>query len=77
MSSNKNNLNLIVDRYSNLETLQQNKNNNGTYNPYKLLLLKLKEFNLNNQKNLSIALAISLQSIQYEFIKFNKFFQQQ
>jgi len=40
----------------------------------KKLLLKVKEFNLNNQKNLSIALAISLQSIQYEFNKFNNFF---
>ena len=72
--SNRNNLNLIVEQFYNLENLQQSKNKNDLYNPYKKLLLKVKEFNLNNQKNLSIALAISLQSIQYEFDKFNNFF---
>ena len=74
VSSNKNNLNLIAEKFSNLENLQQSKNKNDLYNPYKKLLLKVKEFNLNNQKNLSIALAISSQSIQYEFDKFNNFF---
>ena len=74
VSLNRNNLNLIAEKFSNLENLQQSKNNNDLYNPYKKLLLKVKEFNLNNQKNLSIALAISLQSIQYEFDKFNNFF---
>ena len=74
ISSNRNNLNLIAEKFSNLENLQQSKNKNDLYNPYKKLLLKVKEFNLNNQKNLSIALAISLQSIQYEFDKFNNFF---
>ncbi len=72
--SNRNNLNLIAEKFSNLENLQQSKNKNDLYNPYKKLLLKVKEFNVNNQKNLSIALAISLQSIQYEFDKFNNFF---
>ena len=72
--SNRNNLNLIAEKFSNLENLQQSKNKNDLYNPYKKLLLKVKEFNLNNQKNLSIALAISSQSIQYEFDKFNNFF---
>ena len=72
--SNRNNLNLIAEKFSNLENLQQSKNKNDLYNPYKKLLLKVKEFNLNNQKNLSIALVISLQSIQYEFDKFNNFF---
>ena len=72
--SNRNNLNLIAEKFSNLENLQQSKNKNDLYNPYKKLLLKVKEFNLNNQKNLSIALTISLQSIQYEFDKFNNFF---
>ena len=72
--SNRNNLNLIAEKFSNLENLQQSKNKNDLYNPYKKLLLKVKEFNLNNQKNLSIALSISLQSIQYEFDKFNNFF---
>ena len=72
--SNRNNLNLIAEKFSNLENLLLSKNKNDMYNPYKKLLLKVKEFNLNNQKNLSIALAISLQSIQYEFDKFNNFF---
>ena len=74
VSLNRNNLNLIAEKFSNLENLQQSKNKNDLYNPYKKLLLKVKEFNLNNQKNLSIALSISLQSIQYEFYKFNNFF---
>ena len=74
VSSNRNNLNLIAEKFSNLENLQQSKNKNDLYNPYKKLLLKVKEFNLNNEKNISIALAISLQSIQYEFDKFNNFF---
>ena len=74
VSLNRNNLNLIAEKFSNLENLQQSENKNDLYNPYKKLLLKVKEFNLNNQKNLSIALAISLQSIQYEFDKFNNFF---
>ncbi len=74
VSLNRNNLNLIAEKFSNLENLKQSKNKNDLYNPYKKLLLKVKEFNLNNQKNLSIALAISLQSIQYEFDKFNNFF---
>ena len=74
ISLNRNNLNLIAEKFSNLENLQQSKNKNDLYNPYKKLLFKVKEFNLNNQKNLSIALAISLQSIQYEFDKFNNFF---
>ena len=74
VSLNRNNLNSIAEKFSNLENLKQSKNKNDLYNPYKKLLLKVKEFNLNNQKNLSIALAISLQSIQYEFDKFNNFF---
>ena len=74
ISLNRNNLNLIAEKFSNLENIQHGKNKNDLYNPYKKLLLKVKEFNLNNQKNLSIALSISLQSIQYEFDKFNNFF---
>ena len=72
--SNRNNLNLLAEEFSNLENLQQSRNKNDMYNPYKKLLLKVKEFNLNNQKNLAIALSLSLQSIQYEFDKFNDFF---
>ena len=71
--SNRNDLYLILENFSSLENLQNN-NKKDIYNPYKKLLLKLKEFNLNNQKNLSIALSLSLQSIQYEFDKFNNFF---
>ena len=43
-------------------------------NPYKKLLFKLKDFDLSNQKNLSIALTISIQSLQFEFEKFNNIF---
>jgi len=74
VSSNRNNLNYLAEKFSNLENLQQIKNKNDLYNPYKKLLYKVKEFNLNNQKNLSIALVISLQSIQNEFDKFNNIF---
>ena len=72
VSYNQNNLNSVVEKFSNLEKIQQTKN--SINNPYKNLILKLKEFDLNNQKNLSIALSLSLQSIEYEFDKFNKFF---
>ena len=43
-------------------------------NPYKKLLYKIKDFDLSNQKNLSIALTISIQSLQFEFEKFNNIF---
>ena len=43
-------------------------------NPYKNLLFKIKDFDLSSQRNLSIALSISIQSLQYEFEKFNNFF---
>jgi len=69
---NNNNFNSVIEEFTNLENLHQNKN--SIYNPYKNLIFKLKEFDLNNQKNLSIALSLSLQSIEYEFDKFNKFF---
>ena len=43
-------------------------------NPYKKLLFKIKDFDLSNQKNLSIALTIAIQSLQFEFEKFNNIF---
>ena len=43
-------------------------------NPYKKLLFKIKDFDLSNQKNLSIALKISIQSLQFDFEKFNNIF---
>jgi len=43
-------------------------------NPYKKLLFKIKDFDLSNQKNLSIALTISIQSLQFELEKFNNIF---
>ena len=43
-------------------------------NPYKKLLFKIKDFDLSNQKNLSIALTISIQSLQFEYEKFNNIF---
>ena len=35
---------------------------------------KIKDFDLSNQRNLSIALSISIESLQFEFDKFNNFF---
>ena len=43
-------------------------------NPYKKLLFKIKDFDLSNQRNLSIALSVSIESLQFEFDKFNNFF---
>ena len=43
-------------------------------NPYKKILFKIKDFDLSNQKNLSIALTISIQSLQFEYEKFNNIF---
>ena len=43
-------------------------------NPYRKLLFKIKDFDLSNQKNLSIALKISIQSLQFDFEKFNNIF---
>ena len=43
-------------------------------NSYKKLLFKIKDFDLSNQKNLSIALTISIQSLQFEFEKFSNIF---
>ena len=43
-------------------------------NPYKKLLFKIKDFDLSNQRNLSIALSVSIESLQFEFDKFSNFF---
>ena len=37
ISSNRNNLNLIAEKFSNLENLYQSKNKYDLYNPYKKL----------------------------------------
>ena len=54
-----------------LKSLQKKDINN---NPYKKLLFKIKDFDLSSPRNLSIALSISIQSLQYDFEKFNNFF---
>jgi len=54
-----------------LKSLQKKDINN---NPYKKLLFKIKDFDLSSPRNLSIALSISIKSLQYDFEKFNNFF---
>ena len=63
-------INNFID-ISNIKSL--NKKDIGD-NPYKKLLFKIKDFDLSNQKNLSIALTISIQSLQFELEKFNNIF---
>ena len=68
--SNDFQINQLTD-ISYLKSLKKKDINN---NPYKKLLFKIKDFDLSSQRNLSIALSISIQSLQYEFEKFNNFF---
>ncbi|KGF96342.1 Ferric siderophore transport system [Prochlorococcus marinus str. MIT 9201] len=64
----------LVNQFTDIAYLKSLSNKNIGYDPYKKLLFKIKDFDLSNQRNLSIALSISIQSIQYEFEKFNNFF---
>ena len=68
--SNNFQINQLID-ISYLKSLKKKDIDN---NPYKKLLFKIKDFDLSSQRNLSIALSISIQSLQYEFEKFNNFF---
>jgi len=61
-------------QFTDLSYLKSLKKKDIQNNPYKKLLFKIKDFDLSNQRNLSIALSISIQSLQYEFEKFNNFF---
>ena len=63
-----------INQYTDISYLKSIKKKDIDNNPYKKLLFKLKDFDLSSQRNLSIALAISIQSLQYEFEKFNNFF---
>ena len=67
---NNNNINQFTD----LNYLKEINKKEIINNPYKKLLFKIKNFDLSTQRNLSIALSISLQSIQSEFDRYNNFF---
>ena len=63
-----------INQYTDISYLKSLKKKDIDNNPYKRLLFKIKDFDLSSQRNLSIALSISIQSLQYEFEKFNNFF---
>ena len=66
--------NLSINKFIDISYLRSLKKKDIGNNPYKKLLFKIKDFDLSNQKNLSIALTISIQSLQFEFEKFNNIF---
>ncbi len=61
-------------QFTDISYLKSLKKKDIQNNPYKKLLFKIKDFDLSNQRNLSIALSISIESLQFEFEKFNNFF---
>ena len=63
-----------INQLTDISYLKSLKKKDIYNNPYKKLLFKIKDFDLSSQRNLSIALSISIQSLQYEFEKFNNFF---
>ena len=67
-----NNIQLI--EFADISYLKSLKKKDIQNNPYKKLLFKIKDFDLSNQRNLSIALSVSIESLQFEFDKFNNFF---
>ena len=69
-----NNNNNIFSQFTDLNYLNEINKKEINNNPYKKLLLKIRNFDLSTQRNLSIALSISLQSIQSEFDRYNNFF---
>ena len=69
-----NNNNNIFNQFTDLNYLNEINKKEINNNPYKKLLLKIRNFDLSTQRNLSIALTISLQSIQSEFDRYNNFF---
>ena len=77
--NNINNCEIITNdfqliQFTDLSYLKSLKKKDIQNNPYKKLLFKIKDFDLSNQRNLSIALSISIESLQFEFEKFNNFF---
>ena len=67
-----NNIQLI--EFADISYLKSLKKKDIQNNPYKKLLFKIKDFDLSNQRNLSIALSVSIESLQFEFERFNNFF---
>jgi len=65
---------LMINQLTDIAYLKSLKIKDIRNNPYRKLLFKIKDFDLSNQRNLSIALSISIQSLQAEFEKFNNFF---
>ena len=63
-----------ISQFTDISYLKEIKKKEIYKNPYKKLLFKIKNFDLSTQRNLSIALTISLQSIQSEFDRYNNFF---
>ena len=63
-----------INQLTDISYLKSLKKKDIDNNPYKKLLFKIKDFDLSNQKNLSIALTISIQSLQFEYEKFNNIF---
>jgi len=63
-----------INQFTDITYLKSLKKKDINNNPYKKLLFKIKDFDLSNQKNLSIALTISIQSLQFEYEKFNNIF---
>ena len=61
-------------QFTDLSYLKSLKKKDIQNNPYKKLLFKIKDFDLSNQRNLSIALSVSIESLQFEFERFNNFF---
>ena len=63
-----------LNQFTDLSYLKSLKKKDIQNNPYKKLLFKIKDFDLSNQRNLSIALSVSIESLQFEFDRFNNFF---
>jgi len=77
--NNINNCEIITNdfqliQFTDLSYLKSLKKKDIQNNPYKKLLFKIKDFDLSNQRNLSIALSVSIESLQFEFERFNNFF---
>ena len=77
--NNLNNFEIISNEiqlieFTDISYLKSIKKKDIQNNPYKKLLFKIKDFDLSNQRNLSIALSVSIESLQFEFDKFNNFF---
>ena len=52
-----------INEFTDISYLKSLKKKDIDNNPYKKLLFKIKDFDLSSQRNLSIALSISIQSL--------------